>query len=214
MMKIIIGEEGVDSGWWIVERLFIGTGRRPYVAGVIAFSTHHCPGEAVTFIRLCDVLYHYRIERENFMIGLYWLIWADCPIHERRLVMKSYAHPQPSEEHFSETSLIARSLILLSTLTGFLYIRVFVAAGHSLFGSDGHEIDLLMSVLIGFAICGLIIAWRWEGLGGFMALVSGLILTVLVTVLSVKLSWLTGFFYGSPFIITGGLCLFSWWRKR
>lgn len=129
--------------------------------------------------------------------------------------MKNLAYTPPAEDKFSEMRLITRSLILLSVVTGILYVRVFITSGQSLFDGEGQKaVGPLLSLLIGFAVCGLLIAWWREGLGGLLTLLSGLTLGVLTYLMSTELSWLTGFFYGSPFIITGVVCLFSWWRKR
>jgi len=129
--------------------------------------------------------------------------------------MKNLVYTPPSDDEISEIRLITRSLILLSILTGILYVRVFVTSGPSLFDVGGQKgISLLLSLLVVFAVVSLIVAWRREGLGGLLALISGITLAVLTFLMSTEQPWFTAFFYGSPFVITGGMNLFSSWRRR
>jgi hypothetical protein len=61
---------------------------------------------------------------------------------------------------------------------------------------------LLISGLIG-----LIITWRHVKAGSMIVLASGIGLAVVTYFISVVVPWVAAFFYGSPFIITGALCL-------
>lgn len=128
--------------------------------------------------------------------------------------MKSIYTPQP-ENRIGELRLVTRSLMLLALLTGLLYIRVFVAASFSVLDTGSPRgIGLLSFLFLIVAIAGLLLTWRWEGLGGLVVVGSGIGLAVLTFFMADETPWLTAFFYGSPFVITGCLCLFCWWRGR
>jgi hypothetical protein len=75
-------------------------------------------------------------------------------------------------------------------------------------------IGLLSFLFLVVATVGLILTWRWEGLGGLIVVISGIALSIITYFLSSESHWLTIFFYGSPFIITGSLCLVCWHRAR
>ena len=128
--------------------------------------------------------------------------------------MKNSTYTLQPENKFGELRLVTRSLLLLALVTAVLYIRVFLTTILSeLDTSDHGELGILSFLALITATVGLLLAWRWEGLGGWVIAISGIALTVL-TFLSVPESpWLTAFFYGSPFVITGFLSLLYWWRK-
>ncbi|MFZ0546893.1 MAG: hypothetical protein WAM60_15710 [Candidatus Promineifilaceae bacterium] len=129
--------------------------------------------------------------------------------------MKHVIYTPLPNERIGELRLITRSLLLLALLTAILYIRVFMIASPltSEVGIHG-EIGLLSSLFLTAATVGLLLAWRWEGLGGIVMTVSGISLAVLTFLTSAELPWLTAFFYGSPFAITGILSLVCWWKAR
>lgn len=128
--------------------------------------------------------------------------------------MENLLTPQP-EDRISELRLIARSLMLMALLTAVLYVRVFVAAILSTMNAGGQGgIGLLSFLFLIIAIVGLLLTWRWEGFGGLIVLISGVGLAVVTYFISTTSPWFTAFFYSSPFIITGALCLFCWHRVR
>jgi hypothetical protein len=103
----------------------------------------------------------------------------------------------------------------LAFLTAVLYIWVFVAATLWPMGVTGAgAIGLLSFLFLVVATVGLILTWRWEGLGGLIVVFSGIALSVVIYFLTNENRWLTIFFYSSPFIITGSLCLVCWHRAR
>jgi hypothetical protein len=122
--------------------------------------------------------------------------------------------PQP-DDRINELRLITRSLMLLAFLTAGLYIRVFVAATLWPVDVSGEgAIGLLSFLFLVVAIAGLLLTWRWEGPGGLVVVISGIALSIATYFLPSENRWLTVFFYGSPFIITGSLNLICWHRAR
>lgn len=120
-----------------------------------------------------------------------------------------------SDDRIDQFRLIARSLMLLALLTAILYIRVFAATTLStMTAGDQAGIGLLSFLFLITAIAGLILTWRWEGLGGLIVTLSGIGLAVVTYFISTASAWFTAFFYSSPFIITGVLYLICWHRIR
>lgn len=128
--------------------------------------------------------------------------------------MKNMVYSPEPGDSVKELRLITRSLLLLALLTAFLYLRVFLAEPLSVLDADGlGGFGFLSLLFLGTAIAGLLLAWRWEGLGGLVMLASGIGLAVLTFISAAETPWLTAFFYSSPFVITGSLSLLCWWRK-
>lgn len=128
--------------------------------------------------------------------------------------MKNFTYVHQPDDKSGELRMVTRSLLLLSLLTAILYTRVFVVTmltGPETVdrGGDG----LLPFLFLVTAIVGLLLAWRWEGLGGLVMTLSGIGLAVLTFISATETPGLIAFFYGSPFIITGCLSLLCWWRK-
>jgi hypothetical protein len=122
--------------------------------------------------------------------------------------------PQP-DDSVNELRLITRSLMLLALLSGILYIRVFIISTLTELDAGGKDgIGLLSFLFLVVAITGLLLTWRWERLGGLVVVGSGIGLALVTYFMSTDSPWLTSFFYGSPFVITGSLCLVSWHRTR
>jgi hypothetical protein len=129
--------------------------------------------------------------------------------------MKNFTLTPQTADNNTEIRLVARSLMLLALLTAILYLRVFISTILSALDAGGRGgIGLLSVIFLIIAIAGLLLTWRWEGIGGLMTLVSGAGLAVVTYFISPNSPWLSAFFYGSPFIITGGLCLVCWHRAR
>ena len=128
--------------------------------------------------------------------------------------MKNLVYTSQPDNGISELRLITRSLMLLAFLTAVLYIRVFVAAALLTQEAGAGGIGLLSFLFLVVSIAGLLMTWRWEGLGGFLVVISGIALSIVTYFISGENRWLTVFFYGSPFIITGSLCLVCWHKAR
>ena len=113
----------------------------------------------------------------------------------------------------SELRIVTRAVGFLALLTGFLYLRVAVAEGA--FAVQENETPLIASLLLLLFIlgtAGLLVALRWDGVGGGTAVFSGIGLTILF--FTIGRGWLDAFFYGSPFLIAGLLFLGCLWQMR
>lgn len=112
-----------------------------------------------------------------------------------------------------ELRLVVRTVRLFALLTGLLYLRV--VAGDVLARNREGDLPLALALLLALllvATAGLALAWRWEGLGGLIALGSGVGLALLDYPRYTENRWLAALLYSSPFIVTGGLCLLC--RRR
>lgn len=131
--------------------------------------------------------------------------------------MKNPTYPHQPNNRFSELRIVTRSLLLLALLTGVVYLRVFAASGLSVVDTGDRDLIGILSLLFLIAAtAGLLATWRWEGFGGLVATGAGLSLGILTYLTATDIPWLTAFFYGSPFIIAGGLSLLCWrqgWSK-
>ena len=126
--------------------------------------------------------------------------------------MRNMAHPQQTNE-FNELRLFTKSLLFLALITGLIYLRVFIVESIPAMrdsGSTAVEIAKLL-LLIG-AMLGLLLTWRYEMVGSVTAVLAGLIFGILVYYTTSENPFLLSFFYGSPFVISGGLSLACWWR--
>jgi hypothetical protein len=111
-----------------------------------------------------------------------------------------------------EVRLVTKGLGFLALLTGIVYLRVII--GDVLLGLKAGNVawTILLSLLFLLTgTLGLLGSWRWEGAGGLAALLSGLGLGATVYLAS---GWSAAFFYSSPFLIAGGLCLACWWQTK
>jgi hypothetical protein len=114
-----------------------------------------------------------------------------------------------------ELRLITRWVGFLALLTGILYLRVVVIETLAAIRSnDWSLLDLLPMVLLFLATLGLLLAWRWEGLGGLLAFGSGISLGLVDYLVYGPERWVAVLLYCSPFVVAGGLCLICWWRRR
>lgn len=112
--------------------------------------------------------------------------------------------------------LFARSVGFLALLTAVLYL--WAALDRGLLAADNESwsqtAGLALLSLLFLATLGLLGAFRWEGIGGVVALLCGIGLGLLVYLTAEGgRGWMT-FAYSSPFIIAGGLYFLCWWRER
>ena len=111
----------------------------------------------------------------------------------------------------SEMRTTARMVSLLAIFTGGVYVLAFVELGAL---ADVESVtNLVTAVCIVLASVGLILAFRWEGMGGFMAILGGVALAFIVAQYTEN-NWLKVFFFSSPFIISGLFMWVSGWRNR
>ena len=129
--------------------------------------------------------------------------------------MNNTTKSQESNRKFGELYLITRALVLLAFLTGLLYLRVFIVNGLPAAESrSGDPTGMLMLVLLVVATLGLVTTWRWQQIGGLIAILGGLGLVFLSPVVFTDIPALRTFFYSSPFIIAGGLSLICGRREQ
>lgn len=121
----------------------------------------------------------------------------------------------PTANNVNELRLVTKTVALLAILTAIVYGRAIV--GGSLYSIDATPAagqSLLLFVFLGLATLSLLAAWRWEGIGGLVSVVSALVLGGLVYFLADHSRLMMAVFYGSPFLIAGILFLACWWRAR
>ena len=134
--------------------------------------------------------------------------------------MKSAVNVQPGDnhvgdDHTNELRLITKAVGFLAFVTGLLYLRVIVGAGLTSLSSG--ELPLGVTIVFVFlltATAGLLLSWRWEGLGGILSLLGGVGLAVMDYGVLGRNGWIAAFLYSSPFIISGTLCLLCWRQDR
>jgi len=114
-----------------------------------------------------------------------------------------------------ELRIITKAVNFLALLTGLLYLRVAVGDLLAELRSDAVSSGiLLLFTFLAIATLGLLLSWRWEGLGGLLAILGGLGLAAAGEGVYGSRGWLAALLYSSPFIISGVLCLACWWHKR
>lgn len=134
--------------------------------------------------------------------------------------MKGAVNVQPGDNDVgnsptNELRLITRAIGFLAFVTGLLYLRVIVGAGLTSLSSG--ELPLGVALVFAFllmATAGLLLSWRWEGLGGLLSLLGGVGLAVMDYGVLGRNGWIAAFLYSSPFIISGTLCLLCWRNNR
>ncbi|PID85340.1 MAG: hypothetical protein CSA11_05770 [Chloroflexi bacterium] len=107
-----------------------------------------------------------------------------------------------------ETRYLVRSIGILALLTGLIYLRVIgMEAMASLQTNQGlTAVSLLFGLLI-LAIAGLVCSWRWELIGGLIAVISAIGIGILVFFNFTDSPLFSALAYSSPFFITGILLL-------
>lgn len=129
--------------------------------------------------------------------------------------MKNTANLPQTNDNAYELRLITKGVAFLAIITGVLYLRVVVAEG--LVGLRAGALPLQVIFLFAFlmiGVLGLLVAWRWEGIGGLLALMGGIGLAAIGYGIYGRSRWLAALLYSSPFIISGSLCLACWWQRR
>lgn len=119
------------------------------------------------------------------------------------------------QSSFDELRVFTRSVGLLAILTALLYLRA-IALGGFLYRNPNGSLNLtpVLFVLVLMATIGLVAAWRWECLGGLVAVVGAISVAALVFTTFEANRLLATFVYSSPFLVAGALCLVDWWRHR
>jgi hypothetical protein len=74
-----------------------------------------------------------------------------------------------------------------------------------------------MALLVGMAtlsLLSLILAWRQEGLGGFVMILWGIVFSAIAYVTSRPQQFYSMLVSGVPFLIAGLLFMVSWWSRK
>lgn len=120
-----------------------------------------------------------------------------------------------SSERFDEWHVYARAVGAMAAITGLLYMRAIMSGGFlSTSVSDNVPWVAAFLVLLLVGVAGLLLAWRWEAVGGALAVAGGLAVAVLVAFSFADNRLLATLVYSSPFAIAGGLFLADWWHHR
>jgi hypothetical protein len=104
---------------------------------------------------------------------------------------------------------------ILALVAGGLFVYFAVEFGAEVFPtlSWGPQGIPLLAV-VGVAILGALLAWRWELVGGAMALGGALLTMILVCAGSGADMFLCALFFSLPLLVAGALYLGCCWRKR
>ena len=104
---------------------------------------------------------------------------------------------------------------ILALIVGGLFVYFAVEFGATVFPnlSWGPQGIPLLAV-VGVAILGALLAWRWELVGGLMATGGALLTMILVCAGSGGDMFLCALFFTLPLLVAGTLYLGCCWRKR
>ncbi len=118
-------------------------------------------------------------------------------------------------ESFDELRYFARVVGILALLTGILYMRNVLTGSFMASSFESATINpTTLFTLILIATLGLLIAWRWEQIGGFIATVTAIAVGIIIYTTFTEGRLLAAFVFSSPFAIGGILYLVDWWRHK
>ena len=116
---------------------------------------------------------------------------------------------------YDELRVFTRAVGLLAVLTALLYLRAMTTGGFLYRGvSENIPVTTILFVLMLFATAGLVLTWRWECVGGVVAILGSMAVAVVVYSTFSENRLLAMLVYGSPFLISGTLCVADWWKHR
>ncbi len=116
---------------------------------------------------------------------------------------------------FDELHVMTRAVGLLAVLTALLYLRAMMAGGFLYRGANENiPVSTILFVLMLLATAGLVLSWRWECLGGIVAILGSLAVAAVVYSTFSDNRVLALIVYSSPFIVSGSLCVADWWKQR
>ncbi len=107
---------------------------------------------------------------------------------------------------------IARLLALVATGLFVWFLVDFGSEVIPALGWSPQGIPLLIGLAVG--LIGLLIAWRWELIGGIMAVAGAFLVMALVCLGSGTDMLYCAFLFTAPILIAGALYLACCWRKR
>lgn len=115
----------------------------------------------------------------------------------------------------NEMRFLERSVSVLALLTGLIYLRVIGQETlASLQTNQGLNAIILMFGLLLLAMVGLLCGWRWELVGGSIAVFSAIGIGFLAFFSATDYKLFSALAYSSPFFITGVLMLVCWRRSH
>jgi hypothetical protein len=116
---------------------------------------------------------------------------------------------------FDELHVFTRAVGLLAVLTALLYLRAMVSGGFLYRGADTTiPVTTILFILMLVATAGLVLTWRWECVGGIVAILGSLAVAAVVYTTFVENRFLALLVYSSPFLVSGSLCVADWWKHR
>jgi hypothetical protein len=109
---------------------------------------------------------------------------------------------------------IARTISTLAALA-WLLIFLDIVACEALFGSIciNWEMALLAGMVI-VSLASVLVAWRWELIGGLVMFIWGLVFAAIAYVTSRPYQAISVLVTGIPFLIAGSLFMASWWLDQ
>jgi len=120
-----------------------------------------------------------------------------------------------SSSSFDELHVFARAVGLLAVLTALLYLRAMASGGFLYRGtSENIPVTTILFVLMLIATVGLVLTWRWECVGGIVAILGSLAVAAVVYSTFSENRLLALLVYSSPFLVAGSLCVADWWKQR
>jgi len=116
---------------------------------------------------------------------------------------------------FDELRVLTRAVGLLAVLTALLYLRAMTSGSFLYRGvSENISVTAILFLLMLFATVGLVLTWRWECLGGMVAIIGSLAVASVVYSTFSENRLLAMLVYSSPFLVAGSLCVADWWKHR
>ena len=105
---------------------------------------------------------------------------------------------------------IARTISTLGAV-GWLLILLDIVACEAIFGSICFNWEMALLVgMVTASLASVLMAWRWENIGGFVMIVWGLVFASIAYVTSQPYQAISILVTGIPFLIAGCLFLASW----
>ena len=104
----------------------------------------------------------------------------------------------------------------LGSVVGVLWLLIGIAEAVWPHTPPSPEASLQGAILAGLGITtvlGVLIAWRWEGIGGTIVVIGAIALSTFAYVTAGHNKVWAMLFTGGPFLVAGILFLASWWRS-
>ena len=116
---------------------------------------------------------------------------------------------------FDELHAFTRAIGLLAVLTALLYLRAMASGAFLYRGAvENIPVTAILFVLMLIATVGLVLTWRWECVGGLVAILGSLAVAGVVYTTFTDNRLLALLVYSSPFLVAGSLCVADWWNQR